>query len=118
MPGGDRTGPMGEGPMTGRAAGYCVGAGQPGFMTAGPGMGLGRGMGRGRGFGRGRGMAWGRQAMWNAPAPYMPPAPMEPAAAPANEMGMLKSQASALEAQLNAIQKRLAELSPESEDSE
>lgn len=25
MPGGDRTGPMGMGPMTGRGAGYCAG---------------------------------------------------------------------------------------------
>ena len=48
MPGGDRTGPMGMGPMTGRAAGYCVGSPTPGFMNA-PG---GRGF-RGRGFGGG-----------------------------------------------------------------
>jgi hypothetical protein len=26
MPGGDKTGPMGEGPMTGRRAGICAGA--------------------------------------------------------------------------------------------
>jgi uncharacterized protein DUF5320 len=31
MPGGDGTGPMGMGPMTGRAAGYCAGNGAPGF---------------------------------------------------------------------------------------
>lgn len=55
MPGGDKTGPVGMGPMTGRAAGY----GTPGYAApvAGRGMG-GRGMG-GRGMG-GRGMGGGR----------------------------------------------------------
>jgi hypothetical protein len=33
MPRGDRTGPAGMGPMTGRAAGYCAGSGTPGFMN-------------------------------------------------------------------------------------
>jgi len=52
MPGGDRTGPMGQGSRTGRGMGYCSGYSQPGFMTGlGGGMGLGRGMGRGRGIG-------------------------------------------------------------------
>jgi hypothetical protein len=72
MPTGDGTGPMGMGPMTGRAAGYCAGYGSPGFMSPvyrrpvwGPAPGyppgayrmpwmLGRFF-RGRGFGRGRG---------------------------------------------------------------
>ncbi|MGB9888435.1 MAG: DUF5320 domain-containing protein [Anaerolineae bacterium] len=30
MPAGDRTGPMGMGPMTGRRAGYCAGYANPG----------------------------------------------------------------------------------------
>ncbi|MFW5971797.1 MAG: DUF5320 domain-containing protein, partial [Desulfovermiculus sp.] len=33
MPGGDRTGPMGMGPMTGRGAGFCAGMNQPGALT-------------------------------------------------------------------------------------
>lgn len=33
MPGGDRTGPMGMGPMTGRAAGYCAGYPVPGYTN-------------------------------------------------------------------------------------
>ena len=33
MPGGDRTGPMGLGPMTGRAAGFCAGYPAPGYMS-------------------------------------------------------------------------------------
>jgi len=33
MPRGDRTGPAGMGPMTGRAAGYCAGYPVPGYMN-------------------------------------------------------------------------------------
>ena len=33
MPAGDGTGPLGFGPMTGRAAGYCAGYPVPGFMN-------------------------------------------------------------------------------------
>ena len=43
MPGGDRTGPMGRGPMTGRAAGNCAGYPTPGFANPIPGFGRGRG---------------------------------------------------------------------------
>jgi hypothetical protein len=50
MPGGDRTGPMGMGPMTGRGAGFCGGAGAPGFMSRMCGAFLGRGRGGGRGW--------------------------------------------------------------------
>ncbi len=63
MPAGDKTGPMGTGPRTGRQLGYCSGNDAPGFES---GFGLGRGRrkfsgqgrgrgGRGFGFGRGRG---------------------------------------------------------------
>jgi len=83
MPGGDGTGPLGMGPMTGRAAGFCAGYGMPGYMNPIPGRGSrlrqgygGQvGMGRGRGFwGRGRGGAWGGMP-YGAPyaAPYGAP---------------------------------------------
>ena len=36
MPFGDRTGPAGLGPMTGRAAGYCAGYGVPGSLRPAP----------------------------------------------------------------------------------
>jgi hypothetical protein len=58
MPRGDRTGPWGAGPMTGRAAGYCAGYAVPGFMNPRRGYGRGFGRGWGRGFGRGRGRGW------------------------------------------------------------
>ncbi len=57
MPGGDRTGPEGRGPKTGRGEGYCTGNDEPGFTDPGPrrGFGFGFGAGRGAGWGRGRG---------------------------------------------------------------
>jgi hypothetical protein len=79
MPWGDRTGPMGLGPMTGRGTGYCVGYPVPGYANPWvPGWGRGRGWwGKGRGFwgrgwgfsgwGRGRGLRWG-----HAPYGYRP----------------------------------------------
>ena len=39
MPWGDRTGPWGLGPMTGRAVGYCAGYPVPGYMNPIPGFG-------------------------------------------------------------------------------
>jgi hypothetical protein len=54
MPGGDRTGPAGFGPMTGRGAGFCAGYPVPGFMN--PAWGRGGG---GWGWGRGGGGAGG-----------------------------------------------------------
>ncbi|MEW5692916.1 MAG: DUF5320 domain-containing protein [Candidatus Hydrogenedentota bacterium] len=59
MPGGDGTGPMGFGPMTGRAAGYCAGYPVPGYMNPVPARGWGFGFGFGRRF-RG-GFGWGRR---------------------------------------------------------
>ncbi len=53
MPRGDKTGPNGQGMMTGRKMGYCAGFDVPGFMN-GAGFGGGFGGGFGRGFGRGR----------------------------------------------------------------
>jgi len=80
MPFGDRTGPAGLGPMTGRVAGFCAGYPVPGYMNPAVGRAgfygagyvmpyggwgnawLRRGFGFGRGFGRGRGR--GRFGYW------------------------------------------------------
>lgn len=35
MPRGDKTGPTGKGPMTGRGLGYCSGSNMPGFKNVG-----------------------------------------------------------------------------------
>lgn len=62
MPRGDRTGPEGNGPKTGRGLGGCKPTGsnqsQP-FQYNGP-YGRGLGKGRGRGFGQGQGQGFGR----------------------------------------------------------
>lgn len=62
MPGGDKKGPMGEGPMTGRGLGLCAGNDTPGSATdINQGRGMGRGLGRGfgRGSGRRQSRGWG-----------------------------------------------------------
>jgi hypothetical protein len=63
MPAGDRTGPWGQGPLTGRRLGLCAGFDSPGYTRP-----FGRGMGRGFRFRGGGGMGrrfygrggWGR----------------------------------------------------------
>lgn len=76
---GDKTGPMGQGPMTGRGLGYCAGYDQPGFTNneenrQGQRRGLRQGGGYGPGFGRGYGGGMGRRrANWNANANTVTP---------------------------------------------
>ncbi|HEY79238.1 MAG TPA: DUF5320 domain-containing protein [Dehalococcoidia bacterium] len=68
MPFGDRTGPRGTGPMTGRGAGYCASFGPPGFANQIPGR---RWFGFGwRRWGHVRGHGFGRR--WYSP-PYQYP---------------------------------------------
>lgn len=116
MPRGDGTGPIGMGPMTGRGAGYCVGYVAPGAANPAFGRGFGMGFGRGRGWGRGfGGGGWGRCNWFNAAgvpgwmgsggyaAPFQAPDAE-------TEKQALKSQADAVRSELEAIDKRLAEL--------
>lgn len=102
MPRGDRTGPVGTGPMTGRRAGYCSGSGVPGFMNSTlPGQSFGFGF-------RGRGRGWSNTAYatelpgWQRFI-YTPPTSQE-------EAESLKAQSSWLKEQLAAIDKRIEEL--------
>lgn len=122
MPAGDRTGPWGAGPRTGRGLGYCSGYAGPGYMNPAPGMGFGRGFGRGlglgrgygRGLGRGRGrgfrfpMAW---EYWGYPpaAPFGYPPGVGPNP-PVDEEKALADEAAYLESELSRIKERLAEL--------
>lgn len=116
MPRGDRTGPFGEGPRSGRGLGYCNGYNSPGF-TKGGGLGLGRGHGRGRGFGRKRGYGYGRG--YRNFAPYPPnnnPYPYQQnQAAPANEKEYLEDQYKLLEQEMEEVKKRLDALKNEEE---
>ncbi|MEJ2662021.1 MAG: DUF5320 domain-containing protein [Desulfobacteraceae bacterium] len=121
MPRGDRTGPMGMGAMTGRAAGYCAGYGAPGYAHFVPEPGFGPDFGRGarsRGFGGGRG--WrnrffatgltGWQRFGGYAAPYWYPAPYVRQPDPEVEKQVLKNHAEALQAEVDAIKKRLSEI--------
>ena len=107
MPGGDGTGPVGMGPMTGRAAGFCAGYGTPGYTNPIP--------GRGMGFGRGGGRGW-RNRVYpgsvGAGMPYGAPYATPYASAPTKEqeLDMLKGQAEQFETALGDIRKRLQEL--------
>ncbi len=123
MPGGDKTGPEGMGPMTGRAAGLCVGYPTPGCANLGGGRGFGGG-GRGRGRGRGRrnrfyatGLTGWQRAAIGDPAfdegVSGVPLTAAPAAAPISreeKLDTLKKQAQHLELTLTSVQKRIEEL--------
>ncbi|MBN2380288.1 DUF5320 domain-containing protein [candidate division WOR-3 bacterium] len=113
MPGGDRTGPAGQGPMTGRALGYCSGYNMPGYAHPWPGRGFGRGWGRGWGRGFGRGMGWGRG--WGyagyAPGYYQAPAYEPPSRE--NELKMLHDELKYAEEDMKAMRERIAELEKE-----
>ena len=109
MPGGDRTGPAGRGPMTGRAAGYCSDYPEPGFANPryGFGRGIGRGFGRGFGrgyWGRGRGFGWRD----NYPEPYHYPEPTKE-----EEKTYLEKMVKDLEEDIKAIRERIQDITKE-----
>ena len=105
MPFGNRTGPRGEGPMTGRGMGYCAGYPQPGYTHPYRG-GFGRGWGRGlgRGFGRGFGRGWGYPAY-----PYRMSVSEEKEVLK-NEKEALKSELDSLKKEMETIEDRIKEL--------
>jgi len=125
MPRGDRTGPMGYGPMTGRGMGYCAGYDSPGYTKPGfgyRGFGGGRGRGFAHGFGRGFGRGWGRG--WRHHPPAWGPGwfawdwePGFQAPTQEQELDYLQAEAEALKEQLDAIQARIADLEQSSESS-
>jgi len=98
--------------MTGRAAGYCAGAGIPGYVNAIPGRAMGWRGGGGRGnrwrhwyyaTGLPRWARTGFAPSWD-PGPMAAPPPAE------QEAGYLKEQAAYLQQQLEAIGQRIKEL--------
>lgn len=124
MPRGDGTGPMGMGPGTGRAAGYCAGFNVPGYMNPVPGR---RFFPRHWGFaGRGRGYRhwfyatglpfwarvnpymYGSQPFYGMPQGYTPPQMTKEM-----EINLLKREAEDLENTLKQIKERLAKLAEE-----
>lgn len=116
MPGGDRTGPAGVGPMTGRGMGYCAGNPQPDAATPFRGMGMGRGMGRGWGRGRGFGFRAGL-GPYSAGVPADPTAepgdaPPSPAADQAGEIAELRRTVEQLQSALHSLHAQVAALRP------
>jgi len=113
---------MGMGPMTGRTAGFCAGNNMPGYLNNTRGRGFGMGCGRGTGFGRrsfhGGGFGFrnrffatgvpGRTWFGNPPAPFQQ-------ADPETEKQTLKSQAEYLQSEMDAIKKRLDELTAQNQ---
>ncbi|MBN2551349.1 MAG: DUF5320 domain-containing protein [Spirochaetales bacterium] len=130
MPRGDRTGPMGMGPRTGRAAGYCAGYPVPGYANPLPGAGA---FGRGGAFGSGRG--WGGRGHrnwyyatgltgWQRAAAGLPPfaggpaggyAAPYPGTAPEEETKVIRNQIELMEENLEAARRRLEELEADQE---
>lgn len=120
MPRGDRTGPNGMGPATGRAAGYCAGNGEPGFMSApgsfgrsrfgGRGFGgpWGRG-GRGAGFGYGRGYGWGFGPAYGAGWQTPPPPTAD------QEREALGAEIEALERRIDYLKREMSAIDSEKE---
>ena len=98
MPGGDRTGPLGAGPRTGHGMGYCGGYNQPGFTNPAPGFRGGFGFGS-AGMGRG----WRHHFYATGVPGWVSPTPEQ-------EIANLNTWADQLKTQLDAIQKRIEEL--------
>ncbi|MEA3514854.1 MAG: DUF5320 domain-containing protein [Nanoarchaeota archaeon] len=114
MPGYNRTGPEGRGPMTGRGAGYCAsGSGQPPTYQEGQEIvyGIGRGGvprgggGRGRGSGRGMGRGAGRNPVGLSGQGY----------GGANAAQSADRQGRMLDPVLSRLEKLVAKLAPKKE---
>ncbi len=107
MPGGDGTGPVGMGPMTGRGAGYCAGYPAPGYLSPAGGRGF---------WGRGRGGGWGRRNWYHATGlPFWARAAQGFFGAPSaeQERDALRQQSQQLQESLNAINQRIEDLEKE-----
>jgi len=131
MPGGDRSGPRGEGAKTGRAAGYCSGNDSPGYANLaagyagagyggrgmrGGGGGMRGGMGGMMGGGRGRGYRNIYHAtglpLWMRGGRY--PEVRNDTASAVDDIGSLKQEAGFLEERLKSIIERIKDLESDS----
>jgi len=119
MPRGDRKGPYGLGPRTGRAAGYCADYPVPGFMNSVPRFGRGFGFGRGWGRGRGRGFhseCWAYPPVhpYAYPPAYTYPPRMYPATplpqSPEDELAALEDYKKETEEEKASIEQEVTDL--------
>jgi len=99
MPGGNKTGPFGEGPKTGRGLGYCSGFNWPGFHNSNENI--------GNGFGRGWGNRWGRSNKNRYRQGYGRFA--ENRSATVSEVTLLENEARILKEQLASIEMQLSD---------
>ena len=101
MPSGNRTGPQGLGPLTGRGLGNCSGNISPNSTTNGRGFGYARGGGRGfgRGGGRGFGGGYDRGGGWGYRYP--------PVITPEEQTRNLENEKTFLEMRLKEVQAEL-----------
>ncbi|MCK9997124.1 MAG: DUF5320 domain-containing protein [Candidatus Krumholzibacteria bacterium] len=117
MPRGDKRGPNGMGPMTGRGLGFCAGYDSPGFSSDAPprggagygrgnGFGRGGGMGFGHGFGYGRGRGFGRGWGYNQYA--APGFDVDPSYDPGDRRPDLTAELAALKEQVKVLEERIA----------
>lgn len=106
MPGGDGTGPVGMGPMTGRGVGYCAGYPTPGYMIGGVGRGF---------WGRGRGGGWGRRNWFRATglpfwARFGGYTPLQQQSNQELEKQALQVRADMLQSELDLVNRRIREI--------
>ena len=99
MPRGNRMGPMGQGPMTGRGAGFCAGYDGPGYANN-AGTGCGGRYGAGYRHGNGRGFGF-QQRLRGA---------MPTALTAESEKAFLQNRVEILARELEDANNRLAEL--------
>ena len=95
MPGGDKTGPSGMGPMTGKRMGYCVGFDHPGYIDQNLNF-RNFGGGYGRGGNRRRWFSYGNSPVENIPV--------------ASEKTLIANEINVLKDQLFSLEKRLSEI--------
>ena len=102
MPYGDRKGPAGFGPRTGRGLGFCNNYDSPGFTNRfSGGMGLGRGYGNNFRGGGGRMQGQRFQESWGQPSVYNQPI---------DEKTFLNNEIEVLNKNLETMKKRLEEI--------
>ncbi len=115
MPFGDRTGPQGMGPMTGRSLGYCAGYSPPGFTRPG----FGRGYGRGR---RGGYRNWYRAAglpgWYRANIGMLPWGRYEYSPTPEQEKQVLTQEKEAISQEMEFLKEQMKEIKKRIKDLE
>ena len=113
MPGFDRSGPTGAGPMTGGARGFCNSPASGYARPYGRGMGFGRGVRGGYGAAMGMKRGIGRSFGW---CRWYPPAyGSDDSFDQAAEINMLKAEADVMKNALDSINQRIEDLEKKSE---